>query len=367
MFWVHNLNGQYSEALHDLALAIDYLGAALSSAEYFAEETHADTERGKHESYLAHDLIGRISPYVLIEDPETMRIKPLPRTRPPIFDVAPSEAVETFRSLRDSDNREVDWKQVARDCEILGRHWGVCLGYEDFVVNETVTDSEGAERVWSHLWALNQGWAKAELEPNDLRDYLRDERRERADEQAEKRLKTYFFTGDRWSTLPDLARKSLVDADREWFSIGRGRLESVLNDLRVASDTLCYDFLWEPVGRSKGGVGLLRFVEKCKELDIDRKEPGISEYIWLLGQPFFKEFASKADLTTQETAFLTIELKKALEDLRHQRNIAEHERKRDWKLHEVQDHLRKFMGIGCLGILPRLVDIGLKLKPGKPV
>ena len=364
LFRVYKLDRKYEEAFRYLALSIRFLGCAFTSTSYIAEEGEWSTDERRQ----AYDLWDRMSPYFRTDHPTAHpEILLMSEPRQPIFDVDPLEAIEAFRLLKeDGKNRDVAWKQVAKDCETVGNYWGVCLGYEDFVLNELMEDPDGKERSWFQLWTLNQGSAQNELEPNKLRDYLRDERREREDEQAERRLRTYFFDEGIWNILPELAKRSLVSADREWFSSSRSRFESVFNDLMKAAEILFYDFLWEAVGKSEGGLGFLQFINKTKELDDTLKQPGISEYIWLLEQPFFKEFAGKSNLAPQEIRFLTVNLKTALKDLRYQRNIAQHELKREWKRQEVKGYLNKFLGVGYPGILPLFAEIGAKLKNTKP-
>ena len=191
LFFVHKLGRGYERALHCLALAIWYLGAALSSAEYLAEQEPAESEGEETERLLAVDLRDRMLPYRVREQRALISLM---GRRQPIFDVTPSEAAEAFHLLRNSRTREAEWKQLAQDCEILCIHWGVCLGYEEFGLEETVTDPNGKERVWRELWNSHQHWAQAQMEPNELRDEYRALIRAQEDEQAERRLTTYLVT-----------------------------------------------------------------------------------------------------------------------------------------------------------------------------
>ena len=89
-------------------------------------------------------------------------------------------------------------------------------------------------------WNWASGWLEAQLQPSDLRKLLD----RQIDHEAERRLKTYFFEEALWQKIPDRAVKSLISADRDWFTGSGARIESVLSELTVAVEELLMQGLW---------------------------------------------------------------------------------------------------------------------------
>lgn len=362
LFRIQRLEGKYAEALHTLATGMEHIAAATVSVDQSAEEVAEDLQldeelkaqelvwRDKLRHFLAPELGGTYNS-------ETKRFEQVGKAYPPLFDVDENEAKEMFESLKACVGSHVDWKQVVRDCEALSKYWGLCVGYEGFEHEATVTDAEGVELTWAQFWNIGQGWATAQLRPSDLRELHRQEE----EEGAERRLRTYFFSSGLWDQMPDRARRSLVEADRVWYSPTKTRFESTLNALQVAAETLFHRFFWEPLFETKGGREMLELVGLDTSLKEKGRNPTLANYSGACRHSSFKEFLANAKVTENDQRFLIRELPAAFDRLRKLRDSAQHNLKRTWRREEVEPVIREFVGIGSRGILPRLVEIGTKL------
>ena len=126
LFRVRRLDGQHEEALHALALGLDYCSAAILAA--FGEDA-VENWRLKYERYI------------------------------PIVDLDAQEAANVLLNLRASGTAE-NWPRVVRDCRTVVAGWGDCLRDYD----EVIRDSEGVEWDWLSFWQNARGWAEAKLQ-----------------------------------------------------------------------------------------------------------------------------------------------------------------------------------------------------------
>ena len=215
------------------------------------------------------------------------------------------------------------WTEIARNVDLIIKSINRCWWDED-------------EQLLSY-WTGAQGWLRgAKLEPGELRDELRKEE----DEKAERRLKRYFFTNEQWMNLAERTRASLVDAELLWFSNQRGNPDASLVHIQMAVEDLLNDLFG------------------CKSLsDFDRMLRS-NDPITGLNTVEFTEVAK---------GFVEQELPNYLDELREGRNKAAHSAgKPVMEQKGGVDYLfRRFMGIGCDGILPRLADLRLNLFPNK--
>ena len=262
----------------------------------------------------------------------------------------PQHAVDAFEGLRRSGKSE-SWQLVAGLCGALAWNNLVQLG-ESKVVN-----SDGEEERWYVYWLRAEGWAKAQLSPSDLHEYRR-----REDEKAsEERLRLYFFR-DTWRDIPQKAQEALVTVDYLWSSEARGlRIDSVLNELQVATETICYQYVWEPLQKAQGGQALLEFRKKAADLGRERKYPSLADYRWVCGRSFFKELLQGAGVSEEDQRFLIQRLPRALRDLYGSRHPSQHEPEVRLPRQQIEPFVRRFLGIGREGVLPRLAEIGPKL------
>lgn len=349
-FRIKRLDASYGEALHLLAEGLRYIAYARSDTEEpldWIEQEFPDNVADERQ------WRSRLNEYLQT------------------IDVNAQETADAFEAIR-SRGKCDDWKQVVEDCKALAEFWNLCgkdqqewaPGPDNTIIittknDQLVTDAQGKEWTWLEFWRRAQGWAEAQLSPSELRELLN----QREDEAAEERLRAYFFGGDLWYQLSERAQRSLADADRAWHSARAGRIEAVLNDLQVATESLCYTFVWEGLRAAKGKQSLLEFVNRDAELQERRHQPTLADYAWACRQPFFKEFITAPNLTGTERDFLARELPNALNGLRKLRDAAQHDPKRTWRREEVAPFVREFLGIGQQGVLPTLAEICRKVSP----
>ena len=177
------------------------------------------------------------------------------------------------------------------------------------------------------------------------------------DVQAEERLTRYFFSEKVWRTLPDKTRTSLINADRTWFSTTVGRLDSTLNELRVAVETLLHPLFWEPLPDRHKTDCLNKFRTTYKR-PVEQYNPTLGNYIILLGdENVLESIGLDGDFVK--------ELRQGLKDLQPKRNPAEHHPKHSFTRSGIQGVVQKFFGIRQEGILPRLAKLYSKRVAGR--
>ena len=287
--------------------------------------------------------------------------------------------VRTFFWLK-ADGELDSWSQVARDCNRLTNAFMLFEGF-DFdwpstdPIEETFDEVENfAESLhtlyrslddetrgvpWEQFWSEAGGWARAQLSRSQLMKLRAEEKQEEENSASERRLKNYFFRRD-WSELPERSKVRLVNADINWNRPVQVALEAILSDLRIATEDICYKFIWEPLSGSKDSQDFTQSVLE-KEDGRVRERPEIGDYAYVCFSSHFKSFLEKQKLHRKDRDFLTKNLPEAMDNLRKARNIAEHESK-TWTRDEVGRHFLLFIGIGQRGILPGLADIGRKLR-----
>lgn len=270
----------------------------------------------------------------------------------PFVDLNLQEPADTFEILRASPSG-INWRQVVKDCETISHDEWMAVRMDD----DVVLDAQGRQWRWLIFWHRARAWAEAQLEPSELLEVLK----KLEDERAEDRLKAYFFEGELWRSLPERSRRSLIDADRAWLSARAGRFEACFNELQVATESLCYCLIWEPLMECKGTQSFLEFIKRDRELKENGQSPTLGDYGWALKRPFFKDFIVDVKLEKIERHFLTYELPDALDKLRKLRNLTQHDLTMIWKKGQVAPVFKRFLGIGSQGVLPRLIEIGGKV------
>jgi len=336
MFSVKCLDGAYEEALHSAAMALNDFAVVKASLEVTEEELSAggvtDTEA---------ELEQRKAWRQQLQDYH------------PLLNMDAQKVVDTFEALC-KRNKSAAWQQVGQDCLTMAQLWEFCGGNSE----EAIRDSQQREWGWRDYWHRAEGWVEARLPPNQVREYLND----KEDRNAESRLVRYFF-GKLWDGLPSRARDHLIKADVCWFLLDCMAMQGMLNDLQVAVESTCFDYLWEPLRQMQGGAGFLEFAAKQKQLQQRGRNPTLRDYAWLCHQRFFEDFLLSHHIERQDKDFLTRELPKAMNDLRRVRDLAQHDPKKVWQREEVEPFVGRFLGIGQIGVLPRLAQIGEKLLP----
>ena len=297
----------------------------------------------------------------------------------PFSILSPQHLVDTFEGLKRQGKCD-DWQMVVRHCDRLITIQWAELKKTHILVGDETNDTwnpewsrqhwesvrrlsealdgewEGPSEVWQDYWLRAKGWAAAQLSPNEYRDLRR---RDEMD-ASEQRLQLYFF-GESWRSIPEKARERLINVDTLWFSDSRGLdYGSILNDLQVAAETMCYHFIWEPLLQTQGGPEQIDF-ERLDLHPIERgKSPTLAHYSRVCGSPLFKTFLRNR-VTSDEQEFLTSILPTALQYLLNFRNPGQHDPKRRMGRDEVEPFVRRFLGIGREEIIRRLAEIGPKL------
>ena len=329
-FDIKFLDGEYEEAFNIAAMA-EMLSEGVSEAIDIDEES-----------------LG----YIVQEDfrDEDRKIRTAIRShfKTPILN--PQQVVDSFEGLKRISKSE-DWRWVTQLCFFLARTSSDEL-WEAEILNE-----DGQEEMWSEYWRRSEGWSSAQLSQNNYRELRRQDERD----ASEKRLVGYFF-GETWRNIPEKAQERLVNADHLWFSNARGSaIDAVLNDLQVAAETTCYDFVWEPLRKAKGGQELLEFKKRDNDLNQNHRFPTLFDYAWVCGQRFFKEFLRGLGLDEEDQLFLTSDLESALDFLRRGRDVVQHDPNSRLRREDMERLVKLFLGIGQQGVLCRLAEIGPKL------
>lgn len=344
---VQHRQGNYAEALH-------YIAWAVVDASYAAERYVAD------EPYAAEsDLQGL---------PLATSLSLKERLIGGLDNISHREIASVWQKLKEVGQPD-SWVQVAQDCNYMleaselpylfsntGGYWeaGILEWFDGFAAESEL------RLTWTEFWLVAKTWVSAQLSPSEYRKMREEDKKN----EAESRLKTYFF-GQDWAVLPDRAKDRLITADTLWNSQANIAWEAVLNDLRIATEDMCQRFIWQPLSESKGGgQDLLQFVRLKDEMDRDGKRPEIATCVQVCRSGYFGEFLKRQSLGKEEMNFLTKKLPDAMSQLQGERNFAEHQSTASWRRNAVEDYVRRFFGIGQRGVLPELARIGRKLRRG---
>ncbi len=346
-------------------LRAEFFSAQLVSAKAFAELSHFSRGQGRYAeglSYLAEAV--NMSSYAVefymgdgqaaSEDMREMYSRLDREWRKGLDNISPQEITSMFTSLKRSGQTD-SWMRVVWDCRLLLRSdftWGVNEP-------ESVISEEGEDLSWREFWHRALGWAEAQLSPNEYR------KMQKADmKSASKQRLTNYFFHQYWPALPERARERLVTADVIWNSPEKLAWESTLSDLRIATEEMCYKFIWEPLSRSSGGKDILEFLSLKHTVDIDGRRPEIREYIQVCGMSYLKNFLKRRNISEKDVKFVTHDLATAMEQLREARNFGEHQSRGTLPREKIRPLVRRFFGMGIRGILPELARIGQKIRKG---
>ena len=328
-------HGEYVDALHYLAEAAVCYDAAVT------ENEMPEESRYYYEDEDAEDLR-------VIES----RLRSILKDHLTGLQVSLEEAKTIFELIGASAPSIKDWTQVAQDCKTLAYAWNVS-GVEDETKEEF-----GGTLTWSEYWHSAHAWASAQFSPSEYR------KMREADEKdaAERRLKSYFF-GDDWSALPENAQRRLISADVNWNSPQRMSREAILNDLLRATEEMCYEFIWQPLSRSKSAYEEFQPYEDRVAKRQLGSYPSVRDYVGVCEDDrFFPDFCTSRGLGQNDEEFMVESLPIALRQLVDHRNRAEHETGSSTPREVITDCYRTFLGIGKRGVLPELARIGLELR-----
>ena len=173
------------------------------------------------------------------------------------------------------------------------------------------------------FWRAAQSWTSAQLSPSEYRKMRDADQRD----EAERRLKSYFFGDEGWQALPDRAQQRLITADVNWNSRQRMSRESILNDLLRATEEMCYEFIWESLAESSVSSRALEyFLELDEEIANDprRSAPSARDYVRMCKERFFPAYLREKALA-DDIKYMTKCLPLQISKLSDHRNDAEHE------------------------------------------
>jgi len=274
--------------------------------------------------------------------------------------------VDSFESIR-KGNRINDTKRLAEICEsfieLSGEPWLSNKRPDNTLMSwledkEVSNDVMTEEFYWDHasdFWENALGWLEAQLTPSEFKEILN----EREENAAEKRLKTYFFEGDLWDTLPERTRSSLISADRDWFSGTVARKEAIFNELRIAAEELLHSGLWNPLAQwvqnlKEHNNDTKWLIERRQELSQKGLMPTLLDFERTCRLSITNVFLKEKGVSNEDRAWFCNQLPKSLYHLRRARNRAEHESDDQWTRQDLSRFYNEFIGIGQPGILPKL-------------
>jgi hypothetical protein len=277
-------------------------------------------------------------------------------------DLAPQEPVDCFEAILAGRNRS-KLKAVADICSffvtVAKSWWPIAQGEWPNEEQEIeVMDSKGETWSLPEYWQHAAGWAEAQLQPSELRDLLN----EREDQAAENRLRTYFFGERLWDKLPERARRSIVSADRDWFSGSVARTESILNELQIATTELLTYGLWDPMGEWLGKNNTNKIdTSKYDELVFDLKSKNRSLTALDLERtcrmPVTVKFLTSKGISKSDLEWITKLLPTSIFKLRQARNRAEHVSGSRIEREELNRFYNEFLGIGQTGIIRKIFEL----------
>lgn len=277
-------------------------------------------------------------------------------TPPWIADIENTDLVEWFAALQ-ANPRGVNWSNVAGLCTLLRQTWEYA-GRDPWDPGEAFAIPDSDEMWdWISYWQRAAGWSEAQVKPSEIRSLIGD----REDAEASQRLGTYFFPEGLWERLPNRSRDALVSADRMWVSSTHGRRSALLNELKVATEQLLFDRLWEPfwawhttqIGRADA---FKRVTDLRDKLNHDRHAPAMSDYRVLWEDRSVKEHLLGRGLADTEISSLRKALRELYAGLRL-RGTAEHEPDASISSRELGSAYAIAVGIGKGGVLPLIAKL----------
>jgi hypothetical protein len=351
-FRIQKLEGEYELALQSLLIGLgNYRVPSLKI--YFPDDEDKDTD-----TYELLEKFPMYSPVV-----------------PWLTDFTIQEAVNCFEAIR-SNGRIENPKNLATICErfeaISTEPWLMKLpvsGQETWLSTagnssqklkeDSVEDKDGY--LWqpsADYWKYILGWAEAQLQPPDFKVLFN----AREDGDSEQRLIRYFFDRQIWSLIPKRARDCLISLDRDWYSGTEVRIEAILNDLKIASEEILLNGLWNPmdkwIEKVRGKqVGVDEFLKLKQELMSYRWAPDLNHFEQVCKMAVTKNFLNQGGISATDQDWFSRDLVNSLSKLRLVRNRAEHSSATGWTRDGIKQFVNEFLGVGQPGVLVRLTKI----------
>jgi hypothetical protein len=267
-----------------------------------------------------------------------------------------------------------DWEDVAQLCLAIAEVTNVPEPTIAFFNGDGVTDSDGEYWDCSVFWQRAAVAARARMSPDQV---LQAWQRMKATFHAERLQRD--FLDDNYGLLDTRSREALLRCESTWFDLAHsgGRSGGILNDLRhvfeAELNALIFSKVAQIVERLRSDKGIARDLRIDADLDHALSLADMSKLLEAMhanrNETARLRRALKAlGLTVNDMGFLLGDLPPYLHNLVRSRNVAEHPRSAtsiavNHLEEEAATLRRKALGIGCVGVLPQLLDIKKRLNP----
>lgn len=180
-----------------------------------------------------------------------------------------------------------------------------------------------------------------------------------SDREAAQRLQVSFGTG--WISLPTLAKRSLNNAERSWASGPNNRIESILDDLKVAAEQILFYGLWSQLESWQCPKEIqsqkLKFVNWKVSFNSD-SQPDIMDYQRAIEFPITNEYLKAKGVSDEKRKWFIEQLPDSLYKLRKARNEAVHPDPNNlWTREKIKPFVEEYLGTNNQGTLQRMAEI----------
>jgi hypothetical protein len=261
------------------------------------------------------------------------------------FLVPAQQAVDAFDRLLTASPASLNWEVIARWCSIIQEIWTEPTP-SPTVRSKSLT-FKGTAR---DFWLMARGAALQKMSPDALVRVLEEGKML----ESETRLRTYFFA-ELWNHLPDKAKQALISADRE-YGHSHGRRSIIFDHLRHAVRTIVAEQIWKPFQAHLRSQKNLQSLGNLATVFKD-DEPDLAPMLRLFGDGEFQKYIRQHFDPTDIGILGTLE--RELWNLNKLANVESHEHRRTQSTFEqdVKNEYAKFIGIGQLGILQKLLAL----------
>ena len=249
--------------------------------------------------------------------------------------VSLKEIVGAFHAIQANRDPETDWNQVAQDCMRLSNTYVLRFiecedefqecghSLEEFIDDRVLVEDHavgGGQVRWGTFWYGAYVWASSQLSRSAFQEMQAENERN----AGVCRLKTYFF-GSSWSYIPERAQRRLINADLLLNSPQMVALDSLLNELRVAVEEMCFEVIWQPLSNARSGSSdLLEFLKVKRNLEESNRYPSITQYIGICRSHWYRNFLTSQGIESDDIRFLTTILPNHMSQLKAERDLSEH-------------------------------------------
>jgi len=251
------------------------------------------------------------------------------------------EAADIYEEVKRHSKNINNWEYIRMGCEAIQS-----LGHDDlYDWLEDITDANGETFVASEYWGRAATFAEVQMLnvgspiPVLTRDAI--ERME-----TKERLRRDFF-GDLWEEMDEKAQEIILDAEVEWIHNRPGKMAKEIRPLLELILPAIFPFLEHTIQQSDGRLILTRIKDELKTNRVIRAS------------------INGLRISARDKEWVKNELTEFLQKVIHARNYFEKEQHlsgkkspKHLKMIEMAKTIRnELLGIGCEGVLPRLMKI----------